>query len=51
MIVAMLAADEATPGDEAELRATGFLVRQWFKFNRNVWLDNAIEHTARRSWG
>ena len=51
MIVAMLAADEATPGDEAELRATGFLVRQWFKFNRNVWLDNAIEHTGKAFLG
>jgi mono/diheme cytochrome c family protein len=51
MIVAMLAADEATPDDEAELRATGFLVRQWFKFNRNVWLDNAIEHTGKAFLG
>jgi len=36
MTVAMLAADEASPGDPDSLRATGFLVRNWYKFNRNV---------------
>jgi len=51
MIVAMLAADEAWPGDDDALRATGFLVRNWFKFNRNVWLDNTIEHTSKAFLG
>jgi hypothetical protein len=51
MIVAMLAADEAWPGNEDALRATGFLVRNWYKFNRNVWLDNTIEHTSKAFLG
>ena len=33
------------------LRATGFLVRNWYKFNRNVWLDDTVEHTAKAFLG
>jgi mono/diheme cytochrome c family protein len=51
MIVQMLAADEAAPDDSAALRATGFLARNWYKFNRNVWLDATIEHTAKAFLG
>jgi hypothetical protein len=51
MIIAMLAADEADPGDAPSLRATGFLVRNWYKFNRNTWLDDTIEHTAKAFLG
>jgi hypothetical protein len=51
MIVQMLAADEATPDDPAALRATGFLARNWYKFNRNVWLDATIEHTSKAFLG
>jgi hypothetical protein len=51
MIIAMLAADEAAPGDADSLRATGFLVRNWYKFNRNVWLENTVEHTAKAFLG
>ncbi|MDR3633815.1 MAG: PSD1 and planctomycete cytochrome C domain-containing protein [Isosphaeraceae bacterium] len=51
MLVAMLAADESVPGDERELRATGFLVRNWYKFNRNVWLDATVEHTGKAFLG
>ncbi|MGO9920074.1 MAG: DUF1553 domain-containing protein [Isosphaeraceae bacterium] len=51
MIVAMLAADEAWPGDDDALRATGFLVRNWYKFNRNVWLENTVEHTSKAFLG
>jgi hypothetical protein len=51
MIVAMLAADEAWPGDDDALRATGFLVRNWYKYNRNVWLENTVEHTAKAFLG
>lgn len=47
MIVEMLAADEVAPLDENAHRATGFLVRNWYKFNRNVWLDATVEHTAK----
>jgi hypothetical protein len=51
MIVAMLAADEVEPCDNASLRATGFLVRNWYKFNRNVWLEDTVEHTAKAFLG
>ncbi|HEY8503060.1 MAG TPA: DUF1549 domain-containing protein, partial [Gemmataceae bacterium] len=51
MIVEMLAADEAAPGDADALRATGFLARNYYKFNRNVWLDNSVEHTAKAFLG
>ena len=51
MVREMLAADELAPADRDALRATGFLVRHWFKFNRNVWLDNAIEHTGKAFLG
>ncbi len=51
MLVEMLAADEVAPDDPEALRATGFLVRHWFRFNRNVWLDNAVEHTGKAFLG
>jgi hypothetical protein len=51
MIVEMLAGDEIAPLDPDTLRATGFLVRPWFIFNRNTWLDNAVEHTAKAFLG
>ena len=51
MVVAMLAADETDPCDASTLRATGFLVRNWHKYNRNVWLENAVEHTAKAFLG
>ena len=47
MIVEMLAGDELAPEDPGTIRATGFLARNWYKFNRNVWLDFTIEHTAK----
>ncbi len=51
MIVSMLAADETDPCDTASLRATGFLARNWYKFNRNVWLEDTVEHTAKAFLG
>ena len=51
MIVEMLAGDELAPDDPATLRATGYLARSWYKFNRNVWLDQAIEHTGKALLG
>ena len=47
MILEMLAGDEIAPGDPDTLRATGFLARNWYKFNRNVWLDDTVEHTVK----
>jgi hypothetical protein len=51
MIVEMLAADEAYPDKAEALRATGFLVRNWYLFNRNSWIDNTIEHTGKAFLG
>jgi mono/diheme cytochrome c family protein len=51
MLVEMLAADEVAPDDPATLRANGFLGRNWFKFNRNIWLDNTVEHTGKAFLG
>ena len=48
----MLAGDEiSSPEDPGTLRATGFLARNWFRFNRNVWLDNTVEHTGKAFLG
>jgi hypothetical protein len=46
MIVEMLAADELAPTDARTLRATGYLVRNWYLFNRTFWLQDTVEHTA-----
>ena len=46
MVVEMLAGDEVAPGDPDVLRATGFLGRNWYKFNRNEWLRETVDHTA-----
>ncbi len=51
MIQEMLAGDEIAPTDPKVLRATGYLVRNWFKFNRDVWLDRSVEHTAKAFLG
>jgi hypothetical protein len=51
MLLEMLAADELTPTDRETLRATGFLARQYFLFNRTTWLDDTIEHTAQAFLG
>lgn len=51
MIVEMLAGDEVAPDDVETLRATGFLARNYYKFNRNNWLDNTVDHTAKAFLG
>jgi hypothetical protein len=51
MLREMLAADELYPTDPDRLRATGFLARQYFKFNRTSWLDETIEHTSKAMLG
>lgn len=51
MIVEMLAGDELAPDDPEVLRATGFLARHWYKFNRNVWLESTVEHTGKAFLG
>lgn len=51
MLREMLAADELYPNDLDRLRATGFLARQYFKFNRNSWLEETVEHTSKAFLG
>jgi hypothetical protein len=47
MVRQMLAADELYPTDPQKLRATGYLARPYFLFNRTTWLDEVIEHTGK----
>lgn len=51
MIREMIAGDEIAPDDPKTLRATGFLARQYFKFNRTSWLDETIQHTSKAFLG
>ncbi len=51
MIREMLAADELYPTDLEKLRASGFLARQYFRFNRNSWMEETVEHTAKAFLG
>jgi hypothetical protein len=51
MVREMLAADELYPNDLDRLRATGYLARPYFIFNRTTWLDETIEHTAKAFMG
>jgi hypothetical protein len=46
MVRQMLAADELYPTDPQRLRATGYLARPYFLFNRTTWLDEVVEHTG-----
>ncbi len=51
MLRLMLAADELHPGDPDRLRATGYLARNYFLFNRNQWMDEAVEHVGKGMLG
>jgi hypothetical protein len=51
MVRAMLAGDELFPDNPDQVRATGFLARNYFLFNRTTWLDNTIEHTGKAFLG
>lgn len=46
MLQEMLAGDELAGGDPSVLPATGFLGRNWYKFDRNVWMFETVERTA-----
>ena len=46
MILEMLAGDELAPNDSDTLRATGYLARNYYVFNRNVWLQDTVEYTG-----
>lgn len=47
MVRQMLAADELYPNDLQRLRATGFLARNYFLFNRNQWMEETVEHVSK----
>lgn len=51
MIVEQLAGDELAPTDTATLRATGFLARNYYLFNRTTWMDDVVEHTSKAFLG
>lgn len=51
MVVEMLAGDEVAPLDEETLRATGYLARNWYKFNRDSSLQNTVDNTAKAFLG
>jgi hypothetical protein len=47
MVREMLAADEIAPADDASLAATGFLVRNFYRWNYNSWMKDNVEHTGK----
>lgn len=49
MVMQMLAADEMQVA-ESELRATGYLARNYFA-NRDQWMDNVVKHTSQAFLG
>jgi hypothetical protein len=51
MILEMIAGDEIAPNDPEVIRATGFLARNYYLFNRTTWLDDTIEHTGKAILG
>jgi len=46
MIVEMLAGDELSPTDPKVVRATGFVARNYDKYDRHKWMQDAVDHTA-----
>ncbi|MFN8707380.1 MAG: DUF1549 domain-containing protein, partial [Planctomyces sp.] len=51
MVVEMLAGDEVAPDDLDTVAATGFVVRNWFKWNRDTWMRDQVEHTGKAFLG
>lgn len=51
MVREMLAADEIAPADDANLPATGFLVRNFYRWNYNSWMKDNVEHTGKAFLG
>jgi len=51
MVRLMLAADELAPTNDADLVATGFVVRNFFRWNYNNWMRDDVEHTAKAFLG
>ncbi len=51
MIMEMLAADEFCPDNDENIVATGFLVRNWYKWNYESWMKDNVEHTGKAFLG
>lgn len=51
MIRMMLAADELAPTNDADQVATGFVVRNFYRWNYNNWMRDNVEHTAKAFLG
>lgn len=51
MVREMIAADEIAPTDEANLVATGYLVRNFYRWNYNSWMKDNVEHTGKAFLG
>ncbi|MFO0942717.1 MAG: DUF1553 domain-containing protein [Pirellulales bacterium] len=51
MVQEMLAADELCPTDDENVVATGFLVRNWYKWNYETWMKDNVEHTGKAFLG
>ncbi|QDU02210.1 Planctomycete cytochrome C [Gimesia chilikensis] len=51
MVRQMLAADELAPNDRENLVATGFIVRNFYRWNYHTWLKDNVEHTAKAFLG
>jgi len=46
MVREMLSADEHSEVDQSRLSATGYLGRNWYKFDRDVWMFDTVERTG-----
>ncbi|QDU10948.1 PSD1 and planctomycete cytochrome C domain-containing protein [Gimesia aquarii] len=51
MVMEMLAADEIAPNDLENLVATGFIVRNFYRWNYHTWLKDNVEHTSKAFLG
>ncbi|MEW4569969.1 PSD1 and planctomycete cytochrome C domain-containing protein [Tautonia sp. JC769] len=51
MLRMMLAADELAPDDPEELPATGYVVRNFYRWNYNTWMADSVEHTGKAFLG
>ena len=51
MVRLMLAADELAPQSLEDQPATGFVVRNFFRWNYNNWMRDSVEHTAKAFLG
>ena len=51
MVRLMLAADELAPANPDDQVATGFVVRNYFRWNYNNWMRDSVEHTGKAFLG